>query len=338
MKLKRVLMLKMSGEDIKYAQIKLKEFGFFTGRIDGYFGQNFLIAVTNFQRQVGIRIDGILGAQTWSQIEIYGQPKNIEESVEITAKVSNRKSDIPQKISYVGSDGLIIYENFLTDEEYIKQEVSKNTIWLHHTAGGSRPDWTISGWEKGFQTDRNGDPVYDSNGNLKPVKVATHFVIGRKSSSSDVSLWDGKVLKAFDDRYWAYHLGINEKSKELNSKSLSIEICNYGQLTFGKDGRFYNYVNKPVNNEDVVELSKPFRGYKYWEKYTDAQLQSTRKLILYLKNRWNIEIESGIYNEAWFDYDEKWFSLGGLRTHTQVRKDKFDLFPQPELIQMLNSL
>ena len=97
-------------------------------------------------------------------------------------------------------------------------------------------------------------------------------------------------------------------------------------------------MNKPVNNEDVVELSKPFRGYKYWEKYTDAQLQSTRKLILYLKNRWNIEIESGIYNEAWFDYDEKWFSLGGLRTHTQVRKDKFDLFPQPELIQMLNSL
>ena len=159
-----------------------------------------------------------------------------------------------------------------------------------------------------------------------------------KKSSSDISLWDGKVLKAFDDRYWAYHLGITENSKELNSKSVSIEICNYGQLTPGRDGKFYNYVNKPINNEDVVELSKPFKGYKYWEKYTDVQLESTRKLILYLKNRWNIEIESGIYNEDWFEYDEKWFSLGGLRTHTQVRKDKFDLFPQPELLQMLNSL
>ena len=51
-----------------------------------------------------------------------------------------------------------------------------------------------------------------------------------------------------------------------------------------------------------------------------------------------MEIESGIYDENWFNYDQKWFSLGGLRTHTQVRKDKFDLFPQPELIQMLNSL
>ena len=44
-------MLKMYGEDIKHAQLKLKEFGFFTDRIDGYFGQNLLIAVTNFQRQ-----------------------------------------------------------------------------------------------------------------------------------------------------------------------------------------------------------------------------------------------------------------------------------------------
>lgn len=335
MRLRRVLMLKMYGEDIKYAQIKLKEFGFFTDRVDGYFGQNLLIAVSNFQRKVGVKIDGILGFQTWSQIEMFGEEK--DKVVEIT-KLSNRKSDIPQNISYVGSDGLIIYENFLTDEEFIKQEVSKNTIWLHHTAGGSRPDWTISGWEKGYQIDKNGQPILDSNGKFKPLKVAAHFVIGRKSSSSDISLWDGKVLKAFDDRYWAYHLGITENSKELNSKSISIEICNYGQLTIGKDGKFYNYVNKPINDKDVVELSKPFKGYKYWEKYTDVQLESTRKLILYLKNRWNIQIESGIYNEDWFKYDEKWFSLGGLRTHTQVRKDKFDLFPQPELLQMLNSL
>lgn len=335
MKLKRVLMLKMYGEDIKHAQTKLKEFGFFTDRIDGYFGQNLLIAVTNFQRQVGVRVDGIIGFQTWSQIEMFGEEK--DKVVEIT-KLSNRKSDIPQKISYVGSDGLIIYENFLTDEEFIKQEVNKNTIWLHHTAGGSRPDWTISGWEKGYQVDKNNQPILDSSGNFKPLKAASHFVIGRKSSSSDISLWDGKVLKAFDDRYWAYHLGITENSKELNSKSVSIEICNYGQLTLGRDGKFYNYVNKPINSEDVVELSKPFKGYKYWEKYTDVQLESTRKLILYLKNRWNIEIESGIYNEDWFEYDEKWFSLGGLRTQTQVRKDKFDLFPQPELLQMLNSL
>jgi N-acetyl-anhydromuramyl-L-alanine amidase AmpD len=333
MKLKRVLMLKMSGEDVRYLQIKLKEFGFFTDRIDGYFGQNLLISVTNFQREIGIRIDGVVGPQTWSQLDIWGKPKP-----EIPIKESNKKVDIPNKISHIGNDGLIIYDNFLSDEEIVKEEVTKNTIWLHHTAGGSRPDWTIGGWEKDFQKDKNGNPVLDKDGNPKPLKVATHFVIGRKSSSSNDNLWDGKVLKAFDDRYWAYHLGITTNSKELNSKSISIEICNYGPLRFGKDGIFYNYVNKPVNKEDVVELEKPFRGYKYWEKYTDAQIESLKKLIIYLKNRWNLEIETGIYNEDWFEYNDKWFTTGGLRTHTQVRKDKSDLFPQPELIQMLNSL
>jgi hypothetical protein len=248
------------------------------------------------------------------------------------------KNVIPNELIYTDGRSLNIYDHPISDDEYIKEEVKKDTIFLHHTAGGSRPDWSINGWEKDYIKDKSGNPVLGPDGLIQPLKVGTSYVIGRKSSSSDISLWDGKVLKAFDDRYWAYHLGITENSKELNSKSVSIEICNYGQLTLGRDDKFYNYVNKPINNEDVVELSKPFKGYKYWEKYTDVQLESTRKLILYLKNRWNIEIESGIYNEDWFEYDEKWFSLGGLRTHTQVRKDKFDLFPQPELLQMLNSL
>ena len=89
---------------------------------------------------------------------------------------------------------------------------------------------------------------------------------------------------------------------------------------------------------EVVELETPFRGYKYWERYTDSQIESTRRLILYLQNRWGIEIEKGIYNEDWFNYDTKWFTNGGLRSHTQVRRDKFDIFPQKEMIQMLNSL
>ena len=170
------------------------------------------------------------------------------------------------------------------------------------------------------------------------MKVGTHFVIGRKSSTSNDNLWDGKILKAYDDIYWSYHLGINKNSEELNSKSIGIEICNYGPLTLGKDSRFYNYVNKPINESDVVELETTFRGYKYWEKYTDSQIESLRKLIIYLKDRWAIEIETGIYNKEWFEYNDKWFSTGGLRTHTQVRKDKFDMSPQPNLIQMLNSL
>jgi hypothetical protein len=319
MRLKRVMSIKMSGDDVTILQEKLKDLGFFKDRIDGYFGQNTLLAVTSLQRSVGVRPDGNVGTQTWSQIVNYGLKRKSEEVEKPVIDTDTR--EVPFSSSYIGSDGLIIYDCLLSDDEYNKKETQKNTIWLHHSGGGSRPDWTINGWET-----KNG------------LKVGTHFVIGRKSSTGDIQVWDGKILKAIDDRYWVDHLEIETKSDQLNSRSIGIELCNYGPLTLGKDGNFYNYVNKPINKEDVVELETEFRGYKYWEKYTDSQLESLYKLISHLKKRWIIQIESGIYNEDWFNYDEKWFSMGGLRSHTQVREDKFDLFPQKELIDMLNKL
>lgn len=338
MRLTRVLMLNMAGKDVEYLQTRLKDLKFYSEKIDGHFGQNTHMAVFNFQRSVGIKSDGVVGMQTWSHIDNTSIPidTKIEEKKPIINPISN---DIPFKPSFIGENGFMIYDCLLSDEEYIKKEVRKETIYLHHTAGGSRPDWTIGGWEKDFVKDKKGNPILDNNGNIIPLKVATQYIIGRKSSSNGDTSWDGKILRTFDDKYWAYHLGLNDiKNDELNSKSIAIEICNYGPLTLGSDGKFYNYVNKPIMKSEVVELNNEFRQYKYWEKYTDVQLESTRKLILYLSSKWGIEIEKGIYNEQWFDYNKSWFTNGGIRTHTQVRLDKYDLFPQLEMIQMLNSL
>lgn len=331
MKLTRVIGLKMSGEDVRFLQSKLKEYGFFNNKVDGNFGQNTLVSVVNFQKSRGIKADGVVGLQTWSQILHYNTNEIKVEQVVQTPQVE-------KNLSFAGQDGLKIYDNLLNDDEYYKDETSKNTIWLHHTAGGSRPDWTIGGWDKDFQKDEDDNPVLDASGNPLPLRVATSYVIGRKSSSTNDEYWDGRILKAFDDKYWAYHLGVTRNSRMLNSRSIGIEICNYGPLTLRKDGRFYTYVNRPINESEVIELSNPFRGYKYFERYTDLQLENVRKLILHLTNKWGIQYEKGIYDENWFEYGDKWFTTGGLRTHTQVRKDKIDLFPQPELIQMLNSL
>jgi N-acetyl-anhydromuramyl-L-alanine amidase AmpD len=321
----------MSGEDVKFLQSKLKEYGFFNNKIDGYFGQNTLMSVVNFQKSVGIKADGVVGLQTWSQIIHFHANKN-------RSQIVAEKVEVKETASFVGIDGLKIYDNLLTDEEYYKEEISKNTLWLHHTAGGSRPDWTIGGWEKDFQKDENGNAELDSFGKQIPVRVGTQYVIGRRSSSSDDKSWDGKILRAFDDKYWAYHLGISRNSRMLNSRSIGIEICNYGPLTLNNNGVFFNYVNRPIRENEVIELETPFRGYKYWEKYTDLQLENLRKLILHLSSKWGIQYDKGIYDLNWFEYNERWFTTGGLRTHTQVRRDKFDLFPQPELIQVLNSL
>lgn len=326
MKIKRILSLRMSGEDVSYLQNRLKELGFFNDKIDGFFGQNTLISVINFQKKCNIKPDGIVGSLTLNKLMTFDM-------------ILVKDNEIPNKISYTDLNGLTIYDHLLKDEEYIKDIKPKNTIWLHHTGGGSRPDWTIDGWEKDFKKDKTGKPILDSNGNKIPLQVGTPYVIGRKSSTTNDSVWDGKILRAFDDKYYAYHLGISSRnSEELNYCSIPIEICNYGPLTKGKDGRFYNYVYKPINDSDVVKLDKPFNGYEYYERYTDAQLESTRKLIIYLINKYAIIIEGKIYNEKWFEYNEKWFTPGGIRSHSQVRRDKYDIFPQKEMIQMLNSI
>lgn len=326
MKLKRILTLKMSGEDVTLLQTVLKEKGFFNERIDGNFSQNLLVSVTNFQRTVGTKADGVVNSITWNKLMNYG--------IEVLDP-----NQIPYEVSYVNQNGLNIYNYNLSDDLYYQENIKKETIWLHNTGGGSRPDWSVNGWEKEFEKDLSGNPVLDQNGRIKPLKVGVSYIIGRKSSSTDESIWDGKILNTFDDKYWAYHLGINNnQSLDLNSKSIGIEFCNYGPLTLGVDGRFYNSVNKLVNEKDVVKLDRPFRGYDYFEKYTDAQLNNARNLIIYLINKHDIQIEGRIYNENWFNYNTSYQTNGGIRSHSHVRKDVFDIFPQKEMIQMLNSL
>jgi len=64
-KLSRVLKLKMSGDDIKWIQLRLKENGFYNHLVNGHFDQNTLISVTNFQRRFKLKTNGLVGIQTF---------------------------------------------------------------------------------------------------------------------------------------------------------------------------------------------------------------------------------------------------------------------------------
>lgn len=177
--------------------------------------------------------------------------------------------------------------------EYFTDKPAKDTIYIHHTAGGHRPDWTIAGW--------NADRT-KSGGRLR---VATSYVIGGISATDGNSEWDGVVVRCFPDDMWAHHLGLETSNNELlNRKSIAIEICNYGPLTLSNNGKFYNYVNNPVPTSQVIELSKPFKGYKYYHKYSDKQLESLRQLLIDLGERFNIDLKAGL---------RKYLSAEGLK-------------------------
>jgi len=99
----------------------------------------------------------------------------------------------------------------------------------------------------------------------------------------------------------------------------------------------------------VCDLGYKFRGYQYWHAYTSEQIESLRLLIKHIKSIYptiNIEcglpqlLRDGVHPKDAFEFnnDAYYGKVEGLWTHTNVRKDKFDMSPQKELVEMLKTL
>ena len=211
-----------------------------------------------------------------------------------------------------------------SEKQYIKTKTSKNQIFLHHTAGNTSGINTFSGWESNKE------------------RVATCVAICGKPKKNDKFI-DGEIIQGFSSKYWAYHLGLKESTfnkfglryKSLDKNAIGIEICNWGQLTY-KNQKFYTYVNSVVPNEEVIELDQPFRGYKYFHAYTDAQLVAVEKLLRYWCEFYMIP--KTYFEDIWDVTPRALKGESGIYTHCSVRYDKIDVFPQKELVDMLKSL
>ncbi|WP_366924750.1 spore cortex-lytic enzyme [Metallumcola ferriviriculae] len=57
-----------TGEDVSLVQQKLRDWGYYDGPIDGYYGGSTYEAVRLFQQKNGLRIDGVVGESTWQAL------------------------------------------------------------------------------------------------------------------------------------------------------------------------------------------------------------------------------------------------------------------------------
>jgi hypothetical protein len=271
---------------------------------DGIFGSGTDAAVKNWQVTNGLTADGIVGPKTWDAMGI-------------------ASTDNSEKI-YTTENGLTIEKYFLPSDEYMTGPTSKEYCFIHHTAGWHKPKPIVDSWGR------------DSRG-----KVATEFVMGGQSVKGNDSRYDGQMIQCIPEGGYGWHLGKNG-SRHMHTHSVGIEVCNFGYIKNGK-----TYAGTTVAESQITKLKKPFRGYVEWHRYSDEQINQLKKWILWIAERDNIDIHKGLVEwihkkggHAAFEFNEDAFygKVKGLLTHTNTRKDKFDMFPQDELIDMLVSL
>lgn len=64
----RIIRVAVTPEDV---QLALKNAGYYTGNIDGKIGAQTKKAIAQFQKEHGLKDDGIVGEKTWSQLQGY---------------------------------------------------------------------------------------------------------------------------------------------------------------------------------------------------------------------------------------------------------------------------
>lgn len=296
------------GEDVKKLQNALNL------EADGIFGSNTQSKVIEFQIKNKLLPDGVVGSKTW---EVLGLDTDSNTS--------------PLDTEYVTTNGLTIDKEYLSNDQYVKDygKIEPRGFFLHHTAGWDNPYKIVRSWND------------DDRG-----RVATQYIIGGSNVKKETSKYDGVVVECFPNNYLGWHLG---KVGNFNISKFSggIELNNFGYLT-EKNGKFYTYVGGEVKSKYVYDLGYKFRGYRYWHAYTPLQIESLRLLLLHIKEIYpQVDLKNGLpklLNEGLspkeaFEFNEDAYNAQqfGLWTHTNVRKDKFDCFPQPELVEMLKT-
>lgn len=286
------------GDKVKQIQLALNI------NADGIFGTQTENAVKKFQKENGLYPDGIVGKKTLNAL-------NINFDTDLT---------IIKPFEIV----LDIDEYHLPKGEYINGNYKNDYIILHHTAGGANPRSVVDYWGK------------DSLG-----KIATEFVVGGQNCNTGNTKYDGQIVRAFPEGCQAYHIG-SSGSSYMNTHSVGIEMCNFGYVDNGKI-----YTGATISPEQTISLKTPHKGYLKWHRYSDEQINAVRNLLLYIANRDNIDLHEGLYkwiktegvaNAFEFHIEAYRGNTKGLLTHTNIRKDKFDCSPQPNLVDMIMSL
>jgi N-acetylmuramoyl-L-alanine amidase len=154
-----------TGEEVKKIQTKLKNWGYYTGSVDGIYGSKTVAAVKLFQKKNNLTVDGIAGPNTL-------------KALGITTSSSNSSTTSSSNSSNLNLLSRLVYSE-ARGEPY-KGQVAVAAVVLNRVASSSFPN-TISGviYQSGAF-----DVVSDGQINLTPDSTAI------KAAQDALNGWD----------------------------------------------------------------------------------------------------------------------------------------------------
>ncbi len=152
------------GDEVKQIQKKLKNWGYYSGNIDGIFGSKTLEAVKKFQKKNGLTVDGIAGTKTLAALGI-----NSNSSSSSSSSNNNSNLNLLSKLIYAESRG-----------EPYKGQVAVGAVVMNRVSNSSFPN-TVAGviYQSGAFS-----VVSDGQINLTPDSSA------KKAAQDAINGWD----------------------------------------------------------------------------------------------------------------------------------------------------
>lgn len=175
----------------------------------------------------------------------------------------------------------------------ITTRTKKTGIVIHGTGGGS-----VDGAVSSFSS----------------LGVSVPFIIDR----------EGNIFQLYDEAFDHWHAGANFRG--ISKKTIGIELVNFNHLTM-KNSKYYNYLGKQINPNEVFVSESVWRGYKAFHNVPEAQLQALCYLLKMLCEK------HGIKKSLTRNFDPlkiKSIEWSGICFHSTFHSSKMDF--QPDVI------
>lgn len=174
----QVLTRGSTGQDVKELQGRLKYIGFFKGKVDGVFGWGTYWSLRNFQKEFGMKVDGVAGTKLKERL--VKATKNYKASSDSASKSNSSKSSNKKQVTnapngYTNNDIKLMANAVYGEsrgEPYIGQ-VAVAAVILNRLTSSSFPN-SVSGiiYQPGAFT-----AVADGQINLTPNENAKKAVL-----------------------------------------------------------------------------------------------------------------------------------------------------------------